>query len=102
MRWKPMDTRTIPQALEWLLMAILFPVWGPLIAGIWLHEQYRRYVPRPSADWHRWFAWRPVRVWWRDSGDAVVWLETIERRRFYNTMHYRSVGTPDYIDLDEG
>lgn len=25
--------------------------------------------------WHRWFAWRPVRL-----GGVVVWLRTIERR----------------------
>lgn len=32
-------------------------------------DRYRR-----RLDWHKWFAWYPVRV-----GGQVVWLETIER-----------------------
>lgn len=37
--------------------------------------------PDPRCEWHRWFAWRPVRI---KPGDGtrgpVVWLETIERQ----------------------
>lgn len=54
-------------------------------------------------EWHRWFAWRPVRV---GSGDCR-WLETIERRiswqpnratgpfpvSGYWLVDYRAIGT---------
>ena len=89
-----MDTRTPPKILEFIMMVIMAPVLGPLIAGLWLHDQYRRHFPRPSDHWHRWFAWRPVRVWTPDV-DASVWLETIERRRFYGSMDYRLPAAAD-------
>lgn len=32
----------------------------------------------PKYEWHRWFAWHPVRLGqWRDG--ELVWLETVER-----------------------
>jgi hypothetical protein len=39
------------------------------------------------VDWHRWFAWRPVRV----SADYVVWLAYVERARprYYGEWIYR-------------
>lgn len=37
--------------------------------------RYERKYTRLS-DWHRWFAWYPVRI---DYGDCR-WLETVERR----------------------
>ena len=53
---------------------------------------------RAQAEWHRWFAWRPVRV---DSRDCR-WLEYVERRieiRFglyniYRIKEYRKIETP--------
>lgn len=30
----------------------------------------------PVADWHRWFAWRPVTTY----DGRVIWLHTVERR----------------------
>jgi hypothetical protein len=32
---------------------------------------------REQSQWHRWFAWHPVRV----SSSEVRWLEAVERRR---------------------
>lgn len=35
-----------------------------------------RWKPKPpNRDWHRWFAWRPVKL-----GSTWVWLEVIERK----------------------
>ena len=43
----------------------------------------------PVLEWHRWFAWYPVRV----SDDYVVWLEFIERRRnYFGDVLYRFTG----------
>lgn len=47
------------------------------------------------GEWHRWFAWRPVRVASRDCR----WLEGVERRRrwvrglfeFYTEWEYRAL-----------
>jgi hypothetical protein len=39
-------------------------------------ETYCEKVER-EAKWHRWFAWRPVRIGSHDCR----WLETVERRR---------------------
>lgn len=36
--------------------------------------------PRSDREWHRWFAWRPVRL---DDTRTWVWLETIERREIF-------------------
>lgn len=35
--------------------------------------------------WHRWFAWRPVRVptKGRMSGQSIVWLEWVEQKGTY-------------------
>jgi hypothetical protein len=88
MRWKPIDTRTPPKIIEWFFIVVSAPLWAPLVTGAWLYHQYRKRVPPPSAHWHPWFAWRPVRAW-TDDGDAAVWLETIERRRFFSTLDYR-------------
>jgi len=41
-----------------------------------------RYAPmfgRPVADWHKWFAWRPVET--VDRGK--VWLRVVNRRRVH-------------------
>jgi len=36
----------------------------------------------PLATWHRWFAWRPVRIRPGDgTRGCVVWLEPVERKR---------------------
>lgn len=34
-------------------------------------------LPQREREWHRWFAWRPVRL--RDG--RVAWLSTVLRRR---------------------
>jgi hypothetical protein len=94
MRWNPMDTRTPPKILEWFFIIVSAPTWGPLVLGAWLYQEYRERVPRPSDHWHKWFAWRPVRAW-ATEGDRTVWLETIERRRFYSSLDYRIPDAPD-------
>ena len=42
-------------------------------------------IYRARKRWHDWFAWRPVRVptAGRQSGQTLVWLETIQRRTKY-------------------
>lgn len=38
----------------------------------------------PRIDWHKWFAWRPVRIRAGDGNTGpVVWFETIERKFDY-------------------
>lgn len=44
-------------------------------------------------EWHRWFAWHPVKVKITDDIWGWVWLKTIERRWENN---YLSGNTPDY------
>jgi hypothetical protein len=98
MRWTPIDARTPPKILEWILIGITSPVWAPLVGLLWLQSEYRKRVPPPSDRWHPWFAWRPVRVWSPSGGEASVWLENIERRRFFNTIDYRLPGGDDWRD----
>jgi hypothetical protein len=53
-------------------------------------------VRKPGAQerairrWHRWFAWKPVRVPTMGpmSGMTMVWLDTIERRVLYMDSVY--------------
>jgi hypothetical protein len=40
------------------------------------------------GQWHRWFAWRPVRV-----GEQIAWLEAVERRGAWGPMQ----GFPPHI-----
>lgn len=55
-------------------------------------------LERESAlqQWHRWFAWKPVRVGPRDCR----WLETVERRRellsggFYSLFRFEYRAVP--------
>ena len=48
--------------------------------------------------WHPWFAVFPVRLQGGKPiptvqlGGKVVWLKTIERRRFFNRWIYREIG----------
>jgi hypothetical protein len=56
-------------------------------------EHADRYAPRfgrPVADWHRWFAWRPVET--VDRGR--VWLRVVNRRRIHKL--YFLVGGADW------
>ena len=46
-----------------------------------------REVARAARDWHKWFAWFPVRV---GKGDCR-WLETVERR-FPDAQVFRLYG----------
>jgi hypothetical protein len=41
----------------------------------WSDYRAKRY------SWHRWFAWRPVRI----GGIDLVWLEIVERRLSYGS-----------------
>lgn len=45
--------------------------------------------PDPRKEWHRWFAWYPVRIAPGDgSSGPVVWLEYVETRRETNSGFY--------------
>jgi hypothetical protein len=46
----------------------------------WASESWEAKHDR-LGQWHRWFAWRPVRV-----GEQIAWLETVERRGEWGPM----------------
>jgi hypothetical protein len=47
------------------------------------------------AEWHRWFAWYPVKVGmdWTTGADIKVWLATVMRRRVYCDGFFTAKGT---------
>lgn len=49
-----------------------------------------RWQPKDPLRWHRWFAWRPVRM---DGGYVIVWLEMVERKLY---SHYPDSATYSY------
>jgi hypothetical protein len=54
---------------------------------------------RKAKGWHRWFAWRPVKLpgFYFDRDDSFVWLETIDRK-WLGGWSYRF---PDELDFWE-
>lgn len=59
-------------------------------------------------EWHQWFAWRPVRVvsHWKaeESAPRMAWLETLWRRRVYDTVWDEMYGQSyrwEYLDSFE-
>ena len=81
MRWKPIPEQitNIVVAPVGLAVAIAFvPIILGAVALSWLQNKA---FPPPSHDWHRWFAWRPVKSGrWSDKNRQWLWLESIERR----------------------
>lgn len=53
-------------------------------------DLYAPMFGRPVADWHKWFAWRPVET--VDRG--TVWLRVVNRRRIHK--HQFLVGGADW------
>ncbi len=45
----------------------------------WKTPKLRKPKAPNLGDWHQWFAWHLVRC-----GPETYWLETVERRWFYN------------------
>lgn len=101
MKWKAPSERV----QFWIASPIVIP--ASLIAaliflpGIGLHLLLQRVFPRPSEEWHRWYAWRPVRLghWSEHIGKRAgwAWLEAVERRaRPYNwPTEYRALNPAD-------
>lgn len=93
MKWKAPSER----AQFWIAAPITIPaclVAAPFILlAVGVGYLSLKMFPNPSHEWHRWFAWRPVRLghWSRSEGWA--WFETVERRaRPYNwPTEYRSI-----------
>lgn len=91
MRWRAPSERVqgwliAPFAVPVVAVAavVILPVVPVLMLMSWADRKLR-----PSEDWHRWFAWRPVRLGhWSDhvgKRGGWAWLETVERRaRPYN------------------
>jgi hypothetical protein len=47
--------------------------------------------------WHPWFAWHPVVI-----GNAVVWLETVERRAHRDVLIHKGYFQWEYRNLASG
>ena len=85
MRW---SAKTGERVFLWPLMALLAPVWVPMVAFIFVCvklEEFAKRIERrfahPKAP-HQWFAWRPVQAsCWSDHNGEWFWLETIWRGR---------------------
>jgi hypothetical protein len=43
-------------------------------------ERYERWH-NARKEWHRWFAWRPVRI----GPNECIWLETLDRKGTYHS-----------------
>lgn len=86
-----MELRPLPKkvgdALSVTALVLTSPVWGVLIAALWLSDKLSPRIP--SGDhWAAWFAWHPVTL---DHGfGKTVWLEVVERQRWYGRTIYRS------------
>lgn len=91
MRWKSMNDRQLPNWVGYPIVVLTFPVWGFLIAIIWLEDVKRR-VMGPSSEWRPWFAWHPVYSW---DAHKTVWLEWVERRIYWNTVEYGTTTAND-------
>lgn len=88
MRWKPLNQRKMPRAVERILAVPMLIILAPLMAVIWFDAQLQKRFG-PKAEWAPWFAWRPVRS---DCGfGKTVWLETVQRRAWYGQTHYRTL-----------
>lgn len=79
-----------PAWFGWIMAVLLFPIWGPLVAVLWLETSGRRikrkYLGPYVGRWQRWFAWRPVTL---DNGwGDTVWLETVERQSLGSSHHF--------------
>ncbi len=35
---------------------------------------------RKKKEWHKWFAWHPIKLWLSDDYHEIVWFEKVERR----------------------
>lgn len=93
MRWKPIADREAPDWLMWPVAVLTAPVWGALVAILWLEDKKREFMG-PTAEWRPWFAWHPVSVWWNDDDpkSRAIWLEWVDRRHHWNMTEYRLPG----------
>lgn len=92
MKWRAPTERTQLK----LMLPILIPM-GIAAMGFALFVRvHEAWIARQRRKgWHRWFAWRPVRVGPYRS-DPWVWLETIERQAtaYQQGFAYRLPGGP--------
>lgn len=51
-----------------------------------------RWTKPPINQWHRWFAWYPVRL---EDGHTTVWLETVERLFIDRQRFFRAYRLPE-------
>lgn len=90
MKWRAPTERTQQK----LLLPILIPMGIAAIFFALFVRAHEAWIARlRRKGWHRWFAWRPVRLGPHRS-DAWVWLETIERhaREYHQGFAYRPRG----------
>lgn len=84
MKWTPPSERT----QFWLFSPIIIPaalLCAPaflVVGGFSLLGERVRRLFGPTAEWSRWYAWRPVRVndWFDPCEGQWIWLEAVERR----------------------
>jgi hypothetical protein len=90
MRWRAPSQRTQLK----LLTPILIPM-GIVAIGftLFVRAWEARMARLRRKDWHRWFAWRPVRLG-PYRGDPWAWLERVDRRvaDVRNEFVYRAPG----------
>lgn len=107
MKWRAPSERAqfwlaAPVALPIAAMAVPF-----ILLGVGIHWVLMKLFPRPSEEWHPWFAWRPVSLehWSEHVGKrgGWAWLETVERRaRPYSwPTEYRSTPTAGIPDTTQ-
>jgi len=92
MKWKAPSDRvqfmiSAPVTIPLTLIAIPFVL--PIVAVCWIESKLQKRFGSKKS-WAPWYAWRPVKAETEEFGDdRWVWLETIDRRRFYDRTLYR-------------
>jgi hypothetical protein len=93
--WTPSDrTQTI---IAIPLMIMLSPAIACILFAVGM-VKLQEWLVGPSWYWRPWFAWHFVDV----DGRGTIWLEWVERRRWYSNTLYRMPGDPNAFGAAEG
>lgn len=61
------------------------------------HRDNRKSVHRKRAEWKIWFAWHPV---YFSEAEKYIWLEFIERRKFWVTLWSEGWWASEYKEIN--